>query len=134
MALISMAVMQASPSPCAKWASPAESSAPGTKTGNSRRDPLVSCLASTLPQFSRGGIVRAPSAAILGSLGTASSASGSMARPPRATRSVSRRVHSASSSREGARPAVPMKLPSGMRTPGSFAEVAQPSLMSHCTP
>ena len=39
---------------------PAEYTAPATLTGMNNRDPLVSCFASTLPQFSRGGMVLRP--------------------------------------------------------------------------
>ena len=66
-----MAVPQLSPSPWAKWASPAENSAPSTHTGSRRRVPAVSCLMSTLPPCSRGGTVRSASAAMAGSAGTA---------------------------------------------------------------
>ncbi len=55
---ISIAVPQASPSPCAKCASPTENKAPSTNTGSISRAPLLNCLMSRLPPFSRGGIVR----------------------------------------------------------------------------
>src|SRR5437764_977351 len=68
---ISIAVPQASPSPCAKCASPTENSAPSTKTGSMSRAPLLSCLMSRLPPFSRGGIVRSACEAIGSVAGTA---------------------------------------------------------------
>jgi hypothetical protein len=59
----SIPVPQTSPSPCAKWTSPTEKSAPGTCTGRSNVEPAVSRRMSRLPPFSRGGIVRRPPAA-----------------------------------------------------------------------
>src|SRR5579862_3240842 len=101
---ISIAVPQASPSPWAKWASPTENKAPSTNTGNNSRAPLLSCLMSRLPPFSRGGIVRKASEAIGSVAGTAPRASGGSASPPRAASSASRRVTRSRSSREGATP------------------------------
>src|SRR5271165_158377 len=50
---ISTAVTQTSPSPCAKCPSPVEKRPPSLKTGRNSFDPLVSCLTSKLPPFSR---------------------------------------------------------------------------------
>ena len=129
---ISMAVMQTSPSPWAKCPSPAEYSPPATATGMNRREPFVSCLASTFPQFSRGGMVRSPSLAMTPPAGAASSGSGGAAIPPRRAYSASRAVHSFNCACDGASPAVPINDPSGMRTPGTCAEVAHPSAMFQC--
>ena len=63
----SIAVPQTSPSPCAKWRSPIENSAPGTSTGSHSFEPATSWRTSMLPPVSRGGIVRMPSAAVAGS-------------------------------------------------------------------
>ncbi len=98
-----------------------------------RREPLVSCLISALPQFSRGGMVRSPSVAIFICAGTAPATSGGQTRPPRALSSASRAVQRFSCSCDGATPAVPMNEPLGMRTPGSCGEVAYCGLMSQCT-
>ena len=64
--------------------------APSTLTGISRREPLVSCLASTLPQL-RGGSVRRPSSAMGPRGGTASCGSGRNAMPPRYERRLTAR-------------------------------------------
>src|SRR5919107_1935075 len=52
-----------SPSPWEKCRSPMDSLAPSTNTGSKIREPLVRFLMSWLPPFSRGGAVRAASAA-----------------------------------------------------------------------
>ena len=52
-----------SPSPWEKCRSPTERFAPSTKTGYKTLVPLVKFLMSCLPPFSRGGAVRAASAA-----------------------------------------------------------------------
>lgn len=87
--------------------------------GNEETRPRVSCLISTFPAFSRGGIVRSPSDAIGSLAGTAPFGSGGSAKPPRAASSASRRVASSRSSRDGATPIVPGCGQRGMRTPGS---------------
>ena len=56
-ASISIPVPLTSPSPCAAWASPTESSAPGASTGNRSVAPSVRCRRSRLPPLRRGGIV-----------------------------------------------------------------------------
>ena len=70
--------------------------------------------------------------ATLPAAGTAWSASGSQTRPPRALSSASRADQRASCSCDGATPAVPMNAPFGMRTPGSWGEVAYSGVMSQC--
>ena len=52
---LSIAVPQTSPSPCAAWVSPTESSAPGTSTGSSRTLPAPRSRMSMLPPTRRGG-------------------------------------------------------------------------------
>jgi hypothetical protein len=47
--------------------------------------------------------------------------------PPRVMRSLSRLAHARTCAAEGATPETPMNGAPGMRTPGSLAEVAQPS-------
>ena len=54
----SIADTQTSPSPCAACASPAEKSAPFTKTGRYRVVPAIKYLQSIFPPFFRGGKVR----------------------------------------------------------------------------
>src|SRR5690606_40168492 len=55
-----MALTQTSPSPCAKCPSPVENRPPSTYTGRNSLAPLVSCLTSKLPPFSRGGKILSP--------------------------------------------------------------------------
>src|ERR1700739_4182982 len=57
---ISTAVTHTSPSPCAKCPSPVEKRPPSLKTGRNSFEPLVNCLTSKLPPFSRRGTVRKP--------------------------------------------------------------------------
>ena len=78
-------------------------------------------------------MVRRPWLATGSVAGTASSGSGGAAMPPRAARSASRLRHCSTCACDGASPAVPIKEPSGIRTPGSSFEVAQPSLISQWT-
>ena len=130
---ISMAVPQVSQSPCAKCASPAENSAPGAPTGMSSVAPAPSCLMSTFPACSRGGMVRSASAAIRGSAGTADAGDGGSTSPPRSSRACSLAMVAGSSSRPGGSPIVPMNGEPGMRTPGRPADAAQPSAISQST-
>src|SRR6266545_1741573 len=109
-ARISMAVPQVSQSPWAKWASPAENSPPSAYTGTNMRVPAESCLMSTLPAVSLGGIVRRASPAIAASAGTASVGSGGSTKPPRSSAACSRAMVASSRPRSGARPIVPMKV------------------------
>ena len=132
-AAISTAVTHTSPSPCAKWASPVENSAPSTATGSSRCEPAVSCLTSKLPPVSRGGKVRRPAVAGGPESGTAPAGSGCSTKPPRAAASASRLVHASTCSREGATPETPMNGPAGIRAPGICAVVAQPSAIVQWT-
>src|SRR5215510_11352127 len=102
-----------------------ENSAPSTAMGRSSFDPFVSCFTSKLPPFSRGGSVRSPSVAAGPRLGTAPVASGGKTKPPRASSSFSRFVHACTCASDGATPDTPMNDAPGMRTPGSFGDVAQ---------
>src|SRR3984893_1152445 len=129
---ISTAVTQTSPSPWAKCPSPVENSPPSLNTGRNSFAPLVNCLTSKLPPFSRGGKVRRP-ARPEGPVGTAPAGSGGRANPPLSMTRCSRAVHSASFSTEGATADTPMNGAPGMRTPGICAEVAQLSAIRQCT-
>ena len=53
--------------------------------------------------------------------------------PPRASELCFAALHLSRNSFDGATPIDPMNEPSGMRTPGSSAELAQPSLIFHLT-
>ena len=123
---ISTAVTHTSPSPCAKSASPVENDAPLAKTGSNSFAPLVSCLTSKFPPFSRGGSVRSPSRPQRPP-GTAPAASGGKTMPPFSSARCSRSAHSLSFCPDGAVAEMPMKGAPGMRTPGISAAVAQPS-------
>ena len=98
---ISTAVTQTSPSPWAKWPSPVENSAPLAKTGRNSLAPLVNCLTSKLPPFSRGGRVRRP-ARPQGPPGTAPAGLGGSTKPPVSSARCSRAVHSSSFCADGA--------------------------------
>ena len=128
---ISIAVPQASPSPCAKCASPTENNAPSTNTGSDSRAPLLSCLMSRLPPFSRGGIVRNACEAIGSAAGTAPCFLGRQRDAATAGRFASRRWTVSRNAFEGATPMTPTNEPSGMRTPGNSADSANPSLIVH---
>ena len=53
--------------------------------------------------------------------------------PPRDISSFSRAVHDRTCAADGATPETPMNGAPGMRTPGSFGDVAQPSRICQCT-
>ena len=65
--------------------------------------------------------------------GTAPVASGGKTMPPRDISSFSRAVHARSWAADGATPETPMNGAPGMRTPGSFGDVAQPSRICQWT-
>src|SRR6516165_5357 len=113
-AAISIAVPHTSPSPCAKWMSPVHSPAPSTSTGNMIVVPTCIAFTSMLPPFSRGGIVRSPSAAQGApspnkAAGTAPLGSGISTRPPAAASAPSRSSASATSGLPGNTPIDPGK-------------------------
>ena len=104
-ARISTAVRQTSPSPCAKWASPVENSAPCLKTGRNSRAPFVNCFTSKFPPFSRGGMVRRPVRPQCPGIALAGSGGG--ASPPLRARALAR-AQSASFLADGATAEIPM--------------------------
>ena len=129
-ASISIPVPQTSPSPCAKWTSPSESSAPGTCTGRSSVEPATSRRMSRLPPVSRGGIVRRPPAALGGEADSgASSATG----PPAARIRSSRSRCASISACDGATPITPAWTHAGTAIPGSSGDRATAPSSSHGT-
>ncbi len=121
-AAISIPVPHTSPSPCAKWTSPSESSAPGTCTGRSSVEPATSRRMSRLPPVSRGGIVRSPPAA---AAGTALLGHRSATGPPAARIRSSRARCRSISACEGATPITPAWTQAGTATPGSSGDRAR---------
>ena len=65
--------------------------------------------------------------------GTASVGSGGRANPLCDATAASRLVQASSCAREGATPLTPMKGAAGMRTPGTWRDVAPPSPSVQCT-